>query len=461
MKTHARWVRRLLSAALCILALASQPATAFTYMQDDDQLSPALATSTQTPLTAPTPEALAASQAFVPNPAVAAMMAQVRQDTVYTYTGDLSGEWPALVGGVPYTITTRNTDSGMPIQMATQYVYEHMQASGLAVSYHNWDTYWHANRNVVGVFTGTTQPDEIVLITAHLDNMPSSGLAPGADDNASGSVGVLVAAEILSQYQFERTLRFVFFTGEEQWLLGSAQYAQAVHAAGDNIVGVYNMDMIAWDDTDGPTLRLHTRSPSNSGYPGDLAIAGVFTNVVNAYGLDDYLTPIIDADGISASDHASFWDNGYSAILAIEDDEGDFNNYYHSQNDRLQILDADYYVNYVKASVGTAAHLACPLLTTGILTGVIADEDSLAPIAGAQVQAKSGVCPPHSGTSDSMGTYTLTLPVGVYSATASASGYWPRIIPGVIVTSTTPSTLDILLKPVKTIYMPIVFKDSA
>lgn len=458
MKTRIKWARRLLPVVLCVLALASQPATAFTYVQDDGQLSPEPATPTHTPLTAPAPAALAASQAFVPNPAVATMMSQVRPDTVYTYTGDLSGEWPATIGGAPYTITTRNTYSGAPIHMATQYVYEHMQASGLAVSYHDW----YANRNVVGVLTGTTQADEIVLITAHLDSTSYGGLAPGADDNASGSVGVLVAAEILSQYQFERTLRFVFFTGEEQGLLGSNQYAQAVYAAGDNIVAVYNMDMIAWDDDDigGPTLRLHTRYTTDPDYDGDLQIAGVFTNVVNAYGLSSYLTPIIDADNIRASDHASFWSKGYPAILAIEDDEGDFNDYYHSQNDRLQYLDMTYYTNYVKASVGTAAHLACPLQATGILTGVIADADSLAPIAGAPLQAKSGVCPPYSGTSDSMGIYTLTLPVGVYSITASATGYWPNTISGVIVTSTMPSTQDILLKTEKSVFLPIVFRDT-
>lgn len=455
MKTNRKWVRRLLPVVLCIFALASQPATAFTYVQEDGQLSPEPAAPTHTPLTAPAPAALAASQAFVPNPAVAAMMAQVQQDQVYTYTGDLSGEWPAIVGGVPYTITTRYTTSGTPIQMATQYVYEHMQTSGLAVSYHDWDYYWYPSRNVVGVLTGTTRSDEIVLITAHLDNMPSGGLAPGADDNASGSVGVLVAAEILSQYQFERTLRFVFFTGEEQGLRGSNQYAQAVYTAGDNIVAVYNMDMIAWDEIGGPTLGLHTRT-TNPGYASDLAIAGVFTNVVNAYGLGSYLIPIIVPDGISASDHASFWSKGYSAILAIED-EDDFNDYYHTQNDRLQSLDMIYYTNFVKASVGTAAHLAYPLSATGILTGVISDADSHEPIGGAQVQAESVE---YQGTSDSMGVYTLTLPAGVYTITASAPHYWPKPIAGVVVTSTTPNTLDISLDPAQTTYIPIVVKDT-
>ena len=74
----------------------------------------------------------------------------------------------------------------------------------------------------------------------------------------------------------------------------------------------------------GPTLRLHTRTTSNPGYPGDRAIADVFVDVVSNYGLSGSLTPIIDPDGITASDHSPFWNKGYSAILAIEDDEDDF-----------------------------------------------------------------------------------------------------------------------------------------
>jgi hypothetical protein len=119
----------------------------------------------------------------------------------------------------------------------------------------------------------------------------------------------------------------------------------------------------------------------------------------------------------------------------------------------------DYYVNYVKASVGTAAHLAGPQ-ATGILTGVISDADTHDHIVGAQVQTKWGTCCTFLAASDSTGIYTLTAPVGVYSVTASASHYLPNTIAGVIITSTTPSTLDIPLVPAQSIYIPIVFKDT-
>lgn len=308
------------------------------------------------------------AQDFVPYSLVASLTAQVDADEVYTYTGQLSGEWPIIVGEQSYLITTRHTDSGIPIEKATQYVYECMVRLGLDVSYQPWSSDPYSGRNVIGELPGELYPDEVVLVTAHLDDMPPVGIAPGADDNASGSTAVLVSAEILSGYRFARTLRFVFFTGEEQGLLGSKAYADQLAAANQDVVAVYNMDMIAWDMIAGPTLRLHTRRTSDSGYAADLAIAGVFTNVVQSYGLSAHLTPIIAADGIPYSDHASFWAVGYPGILAIEDDVDDFNTHYHTSNDKLSDLNMDYYVSYVRASVGTAAHLAQPLAPDVVVT---------------------------------------------------------------------------------------------
>ncbi len=293
------------------------------------------------------------------DPRVAAMINSVSETQVWNYNGNLSGENPVTVTGDPNPntpIATRHTSSGVPIQRATQYVYDYMQGLGLQVSFHQWAS----GRNVIGAKPGTSRPGEIVLITGHLDDMPSGGIAPGADDNASGSVAVMLAANAMSQYFFERTVRFVFFTGEEQGLLGSDAYATMVAAAGDNIVAVYNMDMIAWDSIGGPTLRLHTRTTGNPGYPGDLAIANTFIDVTTLYALSGGLSPILDPDGITASDHAEFWQRGFPAILAIEDDVDDFCDYYHTVNDKRQFLNMAYFTNYVKASVGTAAHLAMP-----------------------------------------------------------------------------------------------------
>jgi len=305
---------------------------------------------------APQPEAY--TLAITYDPVINGLIGQVTQSKVDTYVKNLSGVNPVTIGGSSYTIQTRHTASGTPIDKATQYVYEFMQGKGLTVSYHNWSASGYTGRNVIGEMTGTTNPSEIVLITAHLDDMPSGSLAPGADDNASGSVGVMVSAELLSQQLFRRTVRFVVFTGEEQWLLGSQAYSDKVYLDGDNITAVYNMDMISYDSTGGPDLRLHTRITSNPGYPDDLAIANTFIDVVNTYSLSSNLTPIIDADGITQSDHSAFWNNGFPAILGIEEHDFDMTPYYHTTSDTVSTLNMTYFTNFVKAAVGTAAHLA-------------------------------------------------------------------------------------------------------
>ena len=82
--------------------------------------------------------------------------------------------------------------------------------------------------NTVAEIRGTENPDEVVLLGAHLD---SWDLATGGTDNGAGSIAVLEAARILgaAHVRPKRTIRFVLFSGEEEGLLGSQAYA-AAHA---------------------------------------------------------------------------------------------------------------------------------------------------------------------------------------------------------------------------------------
>lgn len=295
------------------------------------------------------------------DPTIAALLAQVETTTLLGYANQLSGETAATVGGAPYTFTTRNTESGAPITKATQFAYEFFEASDLTARYHAWAGCGIAGRNVVGELPGATSPDEIVLVTAHLDSINEAGdaqvRAPGADDDASGVAGVMAAAEILAAHQFQRTLRFVLFTGEEQGLCGSFAYAHAADTAGEKIVAVLNLDMIAWDGDNDPIVRLHTRRTRDAGYAADKTIADTFIAVVTDYALE--LTPRIAADGEEASDTYAFWSAGYPGILAIEDDlSDDFNPNYHSDDDTVSGYNQGYFTNFVKATVGASAVLA-------------------------------------------------------------------------------------------------------
>ena len=324
-----------------------------------------LAQADRNVVTPPRTLSILSPQDFITSSLIANLIGQVQPASLYNIVGDLSGEWPVIIGGVPYTLTTRYTASGVPISMATQYVYEHFQSMGLAASYQPWTgtqgitTYMGVN--VIGVLTGTSRPDEIVLISGHVDSLPDVGLAPGADDDASAIACVLTAADIFRHYHFQRTIRFVAFTGEEQGKLGSQVYAAQARAAGDNIVAVYSMELIAYNSSSGPAsfprLELNTRPLNDPQSQGDLVIANTFVNVVNGYGLSDVLAPLVITAGVTRSDHASFWAEDYPAILANED-WLDRNPNYHSSNDQLQYLNMAYFTNFTKASVGTVAHLA-------------------------------------------------------------------------------------------------------
>ena len=76
--------------------------------------------------------------------------------------------------------------------------------------------------NVIAIQPGTEFPDEYIIIAAHYDHPDG----PGADDNASGTSGVLECARILSQYQFKRTILYIPFNGEELWMVGSYPFVQ-------------------------------------------------------------------------------------------------------------------------------------------------------------------------------------------------------------------------------------------
>jgi Zn-dependent M28 family amino/carboxypeptidase len=298
------------------------------------------------------------------------MLAQVRSTQLYTDVGALSGLWPITVGGQPYTLYTRHTDSGAPIAKATQFIYERLQDLGLSPQYEEWqsrvDEKEYTGRNVTALLRGVTHPDEVVLLSAHLDNkiiadgVLTTTAIPGADDNASGTAGVLMAARILSQYRFARSVRLMIFTGEEVGLLGSSAAARHARQRGEHIVAILNLDMIGFDSDNNHALELHARHADDPGYADELRIAQTFTQVVAAYGLSSGLAPLLLSDDMGRSDHWPFREAGYPALLAIEDYTHD-HSALHTPRDTLSALNLPYYTRFVQAVVGTIAHLAEPL----------------------------------------------------------------------------------------------------
>ena len=319
------------------------------------------------------------------DPLIAGLVSRIESNRLIALMRRLTGQEPEVASGNVVTLATRHTSSGSPIQAATDYACEHLQSLGYSTRFRPWSS----GRNIEATLPGSVTSNEIVVLVAHLDDMPSGSLAPGADDNGSGTASVLMAAEILRQYTFERTLRFLLVTGEEQGLLGSSAYAAAAAATGDQIVAVLNLDMVAWDSNNDGIMDVYTRSTGNPGYSNDLAVAVAFTNAAARYAMPLALVPRIFADSsMWASDHSSFWNAGYPAVLVIEADHSDayrdFNAYYHSTADTLDHVNVGFFTSIARASIAAAAQLARPVAHNPVdIVEVASMPSSAAPTPGA------------------------------------------------------------------------------
>jgi photosystem II stability/assembly factor-like uncharacterized protein len=207
--------------------------------------------------------------------------------------------------------------------------------------------------NLIATKTGTTYPDQHYIVCAHYDATSNDPMnfAPGADDNGSGTSAVIEAARILRDYDFKYSIKFVLFPGEEQGLHGSAAYAANASATGEQIQGVLNMDMIAYDGNGDDLVEIHAGTLASSQAIGSFMISNV-----NTFGLT-LTTQYLTSNSSTASDHSSFWDFGFPAIMHIEDFQ-DFTPYYHTTNDLLSNLTLGYFHENARLTIGTLALLA-------------------------------------------------------------------------------------------------------
>ncbi len=280
------------------------------------------------------------------SPVVESIINQTNLDSLIFFVEELSGEVQTIIGGTPYTIVSRNKNEPGN-DKAADYIEQKLEYYGLDVYNQSFSS---SGRNVYGVQLGTDYPNQKYIICAHYDDMPSGSVAPGADDNASGTAAVLEAARIISGYISEYTIIYALWDEEEQGLVGSYYYATQAAAAGDSILGVINLDMIAWDSNSDYIADLHTRSVGTSLYLKDKMVE---VNTLYNVGLDIH----IKNPGSTYSDHASFWSNNFGAILLIEDGT-DFNAYYHTTNDLVTHFNQPYHLMMSKTALGTLATLA-------------------------------------------------------------------------------------------------------
>jgi hypothetical protein len=207
--------------------------------------------------------------------------------------------------------------------------------------------------NVVARKEGIVRPEEIVVLGGHYDSYSSSYRAPGADDNASGTCGVMETARIFAGREFERTLVFVAFSGEEEGLVGSEAWASWARHQNWQIVAMINLDMIGYlASGDRPDLDL-------VGRPEDRELLELVSEAVPLYVPELPVAP--SPLPIYLSDHASFWAQGYTALFFHEDIYQN-SPYIHTDRDiiGLSLNNFDFMTSCVRATVATVGVLAGP-----------------------------------------------------------------------------------------------------
>lgn len=252
-------------------------------------------------------------------------------------------------------VTREATTNGC--KQAGTYIYNTLSQYLNQVEYDPFNFEGYQTRNVIGYLPGKTQPSSVVIISAHYDSYAEQGAtvnAPGADDNASGTATVLESARIMSGYSFNYTIKFILFSAEEWGLYGSEHYARLAEQRGENIIGVINLDMVSFADYLPEDLDVIMNSQSKW-------MGTVFTNAANNYSSIDVKNTV---DGsYYYSDHASFWDYDFPAVLCIEDYE-DTNPYYHSKYDTIDTINLDFATQSTKVCLATTAQLAQPQTST-------------------------------------------------------------------------------------------------
>ena len=296
------------------------------------------------------------------------------QVTAESYAADVAryaGGAP-LAGGPP----VRSRHSSHPDNdRVVDALLDELRALGLAPVGHEFAFGGRILRNVVADVPG--DEPSLVVVGCHMDSTaardpgfrPSRDPARGADDDASGMAAVLAIGRHVAALaqRTHHTVRLCFFNAEESGLVGSRAYAASLKARGAEIAAVVCCDMIAFNsdslrtfevhagftdpairDLSAPLAQVVARAAARFGV---LAPAQVYTGTTPTGGTD----PTRFDGAINRSDHASFQEQGYPAVLVSEDffpnrpgdPAADPNPNYHSNTDA--VIDAAYGADITRA----------------------------------------------------------------------------------------------------------------
>lgn len=292
------------------------------------------------------------------NSDISQLIEETNLDSLISYVRILSGEDSAKIGAEKYLIKGRRLLSTN--DLAADYIKEKLISFNFGVID---QAYSNTGRNIYSVQTGNKFPNEYYIYCAHYDSETDYC----ADDNASGVAGVLEAARILSNHQFDYSIIYAFWDEEEIGALGSKHFVRNAITEELNIKGVINFEMSGWDQNNDGMVDVHTKNIGNSVF-----LSNTMVRVDSLYNLPT--DPVVYNPGTNGSDHYFFWKENISAICFSEAYYGgDFNPYYHTAQDRIDKFNLPYFHNVSKLGLGVIATLA----TEGDLTSINDNKNEL------------------------------------------------------------------------------------
>lgn len=290
---------------------------------------------------------------YAQNPLIQSLLNDVRLDSLTNFVKQLSGKKTVVINCVTDTIKSRQYQQPGN-EKAFQFMKQEFIRFGYQVDSFQFNP---TGKNLLAIKTGYKYPNKRFMLGAHYDNWPLTTVAPGADDNASGTSTVLEAGRVFSNYSFPYTIVFVLWDEEEPGLLGSVAYVPTIGSNSETLMGYVNVDMLGWDGNNDSVADVNVRPVANSYTLRDKA---VFCNT--AYNIQLNLH-IVDP-GNGSTDHAPFWNNGHSAIGIDEEYDNDFNPFWHTPADSLAQFNLNFYQKCSKLAYATIAEFALDTINT-------------------------------------------------------------------------------------------------
>ena len=224
------------------------------------------------------------------------------------------------------------------------------------VTVETYDHSGYTQPSVILTIQGSTLASEVVVLGGHLDSIVSGGMstntsAPGADDNASGIAALSEALRVLMADGFtpDRTVKFMGYAAEEVGLRGSGDIAADHQTAGTDVVAVMQLDMTGFNGSveDISLIDDYTNA----------ALRGFVGNLIDTY--QPTLSWSESTCGYGCSDHASWHNRGYPAVMPFEARFGQHNQQIHTGSDTVATLGgtADHAVKFSRLAVSFAVEV--------------------------------------------------------------------------------------------------------